>query len=80
MPPSILAQQVGQLSNVRRNAPPQIAGVEAFMHNYVMNSAEPPEPPEERIGKMIGTVIFLALCAFLLWGYTTTLLAQLHLL
>jgi len=45
-----------------------------------MSNAEPPEPPEERIGKMIGTIIFLALCAFFLWGYTTTLLAQLHLL
>jgi hypothetical protein len=54
----------------------KIAGVEAFMHNDVMNSAE--KPPEERIGEMIGKIIVLALCAFFLWGYTTTLLAQLH--
>ena len=37
-------------------------------------------PIEERIGEMIGKIIFLALCAFLLWGYSTTFLAQLHLL
>jgi hypothetical protein len=58
----------------------KIAGVEAFMHNDVMSNAEPPELPEERIGKMIGTIIFLAICAFMLWGYSTTFLAQLHLL
>jgi hypothetical protein len=46
-----------------------------------MSSPQPPEAsPEERIGEMIGKIIVLALCAFLLWGYTTTLLAQLHLL
>jgi len=57
----------------------KIAGVEVFMHNDVMsNNTE--EPPEERIGKMIGTIIFLALCAFFLWAYSTTFRAQLHLL
>jgi len=45
-----------------------------------MSSAKPPELPEERIGKMIGTIIFVAVCAFFLWGYSTTFLAQLHLL
>ena len=59
----------------------KIAGVETLMHNDVMSSPKPPEPPiEERIGEMIGKIIVLALCAFFLWGYTTTLLAQLHLL
>ena len=32
---------------------------------------------EERIGTMIGKIIVLALIAFFLWGYTTTLLAKL---
>jgi hypothetical protein len=46
-----------------------------------MSSPKQPEPPiEERIGEMMGKIIVLALCAFLLWGYSTTLLAQLHLL
>jgi hypothetical protein len=46
-----------------------------------MSSPKQPEKPtEERIGEMIGKILFLALCAFLLWGYSTTLLAQLHLL
>ena len=35
---------------------------------------------EERIGSMIGKIIVLAQVAFLRWGYTTTLLAQLGLL
>ena len=51
------------------------------MHNDVMSSPKPPEvPTEERIGSAIGTILFLALCAFLLWGYSTAFLAQLHLL
>ena len=32
---------------------------------------------EERIGTMIGKIIVLALIAFFLWGYSTTLLAKL---
>jgi hypothetical protein len=31
---------------------------------------------EDRIGSMVGKVVVLALCAFLLWGYSTTFLAQ----
>jgi hypothetical protein len=51
------------------------------MHNDVMSSPKSSEPPiEERIGEMIGKIIFLAICAFILWGYSTTFLAQLHLL
>jgi hypothetical protein len=34
-------------------------------------------PIEERIGSMVGKVFVLALCAFLLWGYSTTFMAQL---
>ena len=34
----------------------------------------------DRIGGMIGKVIVLALIAFLLWGYSTTFLAQIGLL
>jgi hypothetical protein len=34
---------------------------------------------EERIGGMIGKIIVLALIAFFLWGYATTLLAKLGL-
>jgi hypothetical protein len=50
------------------------------MHNDVMNGPKPPEKPtEERIGEMIGKIIFLAICTFFLWGYSTTLLAQFHL-
>jgi hypothetical protein len=42
-----------------------------------MSIAEPNSPPiEERLGSMVGKVIVLALCAFLLWGYATTFLAQ----
>jgi hypothetical protein len=31
---------------------------------------------EDRIGAAIGKIIVLALLAFLLWGYSTTFLAQ----
>jgi len=49
------------------------------MHNDVISSPKPPEPStEERIGEMIGKIIFLAISAFILWGYSTTLLAQFH--
>ena len=42
-----------------------------------MSIAEQHGPPvEERIGGMVGKVIVLALCTFLLWGYATTFLAQ----
>jgi hypothetical protein len=42
-----------------------------------MSIAEQHTPPvEERIGSMVGKVIVLALCALLLWGYSTTFLAQ----
>jgi hypothetical protein len=41
---------------------------------------EPPEPSiEERLGSMIGKISVLALIAFFLWGYSTTLLAKLGL-
>jgi hypothetical protein len=46
-----------------------------------MSNNKPPEQPiEERVGEMIGKIIFLAICAFFLWGYSTAFLAQLHLL
>jgi hypothetical protein len=35
---------------------------------------------EERLGTVIGKALVLALAAFLLWGYSTTFLAQLGLL
>jgi hypothetical protein len=42
-----------------------------------MSIAEQNSPPvEDRVGAMVGKVIVLALCAFLLWGYSTTFLAQ----
>jgi hypothetical protein len=59
----------------------QLGDVRCNVHNDVMSNPQPPEPPtEERIGEAIGKIIFLAICAFLLWGYSTTLLAQLQLL
>jgi hypothetical protein len=33
-------------------------------------------PIEERVGGAIGKIITLALLAFLLWGYSTTFMAQ----
>ena len=33
-------------------------------------------PTEERIGNLIGTIICLLLAAFFLWGYSTTIAAQ----
>jgi hypothetical protein len=42
-----------------------------------MSIAEQQTPPiEERIGGMVGKAIVLALCAFLLWGYSTTFVVQ----
>ena len=38
------------------------------------------QPLEERIGGMVGKIIVLAICAMLLWGYSTTFLAQVGLL
>ena len=43
-------------------------------------STEPQEQSaEERIGSMIGKIFVLALIAFFLWGYATTLVAKLGL-
>jgi hypothetical protein len=65
----IASAMARQLGDIRRN-----------VHNDVMSSPKPPEPStEERIGEMIGKIIFLAICTFFLWGYSTTLLAQFHL-
>jgi hypothetical protein len=36
-------------------------------------------PIEESIGSMVGKIIVLALSAMLLWGYSTTFLAQIGL-
>ena len=38
------------------------------------------QPIEERIGSMVGKIIVLVICAMLLWGYSTTFLAQVGLL
>jgi hypothetical protein len=38
--------------------------------------AQQTPPIEERIGSTVGKIIVLALCALLLWGYSTTFLAQ----
>jgi hypothetical protein len=38
------------------------------------------QPIEERIGSMVGKIIVLAICAMILWGYSTTFLAQVRLL
>jgi len=51
-----------------------------LVHNSGMSIPQQQIPPiEERIGSMVGKFIVLALCAFLLWGYSTTFLAQLGL-
>ena len=34
------------------------------------------EPAEERIGKMIGNIFCLLLLSFFIWGYLTTIAAQ----
>jgi hypothetical protein len=44
-----------------------------------MDTEQQEQSAEERIGSMIGKAIVLALIAFFLWGYSTTLLAQLGL-
>jgi len=38
-----------------------------------------PEPVEERVGKLIGNVFSLLLLAFFVWGYWSTVAAQLGL-
>jgi hypothetical protein len=42
----------------------------------VSTSEQQTPPIEERIGSMVGKIIVLALCAMLLWGYSTAFLAQ----
>jgi hypothetical protein len=47
------------------------------VHNSPMSIVEQHTPPiEERIGSMVGKAIVLALCALLLWAYSTAFLAQ----
>ena len=41
-----------------------------------MSTEQQEQSAEERIGSMIGKIIVLALVAFLLWGYSTTLLGK----
>jgi hypothetical protein len=42
-----------------------------------MRDEQQEQSAEERIGSMIGKILVLALIAFFLWGYSTTLLAKL---
>jgi hypothetical protein len=52
----------------------------ALVHNLPMSLPAQQTPPiEERIGSMVGKIVVLGLCALLLWGYSTTFLAQLGL-
>jgi hypothetical protein len=44
-----------------------------------MSTEQQDQSAEERIGSMIGKILVLALVAFFLWGYITTLAAQLGL-
>jgi hypothetical protein len=44
-----------------------------------MSTEQEEQSAEERIGSMIGKIIVLALIAFFLWGYSTTLVAKLGL-
>ena len=44
-----------------------------------MSTEQQEQSAEDRIGSMIGKIFVLALAAFLLWGYSTTLLAKLGL-
>ena len=44
-----------------------------------MDTEQQDQSAEERIGSMIGKIFVLALVAFFLWGYITTLAAQLGL-
>jgi len=44
-----------------------------------MSTEQQEQSAEERIGSMIGKIFVLALIAFFLWGYSTTLVAKLGL-
>jgi hypothetical protein len=50
-----------------------------LLHSSAISTDQQEQSAEERIGSMIGKIIVLALVAFMLWGYTTTLLAKLGL-
>jgi hypothetical protein len=47
--------------------------------DFAMTPENQVEPPEVRIGSLIGKVFVLALTAFLLWGYWTAIAANLGL-
>ena len=44
-----------------------------------MSTEQQEQSAEERIGSMIGKIFVLALIAFFLWSYSTTLVAKLGL-
>jgi hypothetical protein len=46
---------------------------------FTMATTEKQQPVEERVGSLIGKVFCLLLLAFMLWGYWTTVAAQLGL-
>ena len=48
-----------------------------LLHSSTMSTEQQDQSAEERIGSMIGKIFVLALVAFFLWGYSTTLLAKL---
>jgi len=50
-----------------------------LLHSSTMSTEQQEQSAEDRIGSMIGKIFVLALAAFLLWGYSTTLLAKLGL-
>jgi hypothetical protein len=50
-----------------------------LLHSLVMDTEQQDQSAEGRIGSMIGKIFVLALIAFFLWGYATTLVAKLGL-
>ena len=78
----------GSREDQKKDEPPKVSATKsdgAFagsVYNSPM-SMQPDEATQEqidRIGSMIGKVFVIALAAFLLWGYSTTFLAQVGLL
>ena len=69
------------LTGIPRQTSPPTLGTRSLSDGAeTMANEQQRQPIEERIGSMVGKIIVLAICAMLLWGYSTTFLAQVGLL
>ena len=76
----MLSQNICKFPNQRQECDKEdVTAWADLLHSSTMSTEPQEQSAEERIGSMIGKIFVLALIAFFLWGYSTTLVAKLGL-